>query len=329
MKYKSNRYLALSAFAATGLLICSVHAETVIGSDNVNMGGTGRITDGPIITDFSDNNASEGWLFPNAGYANVFAPVGQFTGYTDTGVPIHPYDLIPLRTTSIKIVNPATGDTVFTIDQNFSGPTGATGPAGPAGAQGIQGIQGIQGATGPSGATGPAGPAGATGATGPAGPTGAQGPEGIPGSTGASGSYLHVQGNAGTQDITTIGTNIDFGDIQLAEFDPTNDVAFTTNSIILQPGKRYKLSFDAAQFSVGGQVSLGFYNVTSGVFIGSPGKLLPSSSAGTTGQCLAFIAPTVVTTINVRTFSAPAGSSVIGASGPVLPNVQPNVTVEW
>jgi hypothetical protein len=224
-----NSFLALTA---AGLSVSNLQAAVVNGADGMILGGTGRITDGPIYTDFSVNNATESWRYLNGGYANMFAPVGQFTGYFDNGAPVAFLDLIPLRTSSITIVNPD-GSDAFTINNTYTGPVGATGPAGPtgpagsagaagpAGATGSQGPVGLTGATGPAGttgaagATGPQGPTGAAGATGsqgPAGATGAQGPIGLTGATGATGpagadGVIQTANNG----LTLTGANVQLG----------------------------------------------------------------------------------------------------------------------
>jgi hypothetical protein len=338
MKPKKHTKLAL-ALAVTGLSVSHLSAATVIGADDVNMGGTGRITNGPIITDFSAANVPAGWLYPGAGYANVFAPVGQFTGYTDAGVPIHPYDLIPLRTTSIKIVNPTTGATVFTIDQNFSGPagaTGATGPAGAAGATGAQGPQGLQGIQGVTGATGPAGaqgPTGLTGATGPAGPTGATGATG-PAGTGST-QFIQLQA-IGTQAITANGQNIIFGESLNAASAPNTLFAFTSDSITLQPGHTYKLTFNPIKFATtsSGNVIYRFYNVTNGNFFGPAAQQFANNPNATysteNGVIIAFVTATIPTTLNVRVtnFDPVSYPSNFLGTGDLDYNLSPTLTVE-
>lgn len=87
-------------------------AQVINGSDGILMGGTGRVTNAPIIEDFSVYAATESWLYPNGGYANVIAPVGQFTGFNDDGTPIAYLDLVPLRTSSITVVDSA-ANTIF------------------------------------------------------------------------------------------------------------------------------------------------------------------------------------------------------------------------
>jgi hypothetical protein len=185
-----NSFLALTV---AGLSVSSLPAAVVNGADGMILGGTGRITDGPIYTDFSVNNATESWRYLNGGYANVFAPVGQFTGYFDNGTPVAFLDLIPLRTGSITIVNPD-GSDAFTIDNTYAGGGGATGATGP---------------TGPAGATGPQGPIGLTGATGPAGATGTQGPIGITGATGPAGTPGAIQ--TASNGLTLQGTDVQLG----------------------------------------------------------------------------------------------------------------------
>lgn len=84
------------------------------------MAGTGRITLAPIITDPSDYpaDALQGWLTPNFGLANMMVPIGQFLGQTDTGVPLAYPDLIPLKTSSISVVD-SDENTIFS-----AGPAG-------------------------------------------------------------------------------------------------------------------------------------------------------------------------------------------------------------
>jgi hypothetical protein len=311
MKTKSNRHLAFVAFATVGLSISHLSAATVIGADDVNMGGTGRITNGPIVTDFSAANVAAGWLYPGAGYANVFAPVGQFTGYTDAGVPIHPYDLIPLRTTSIKIVNPTTGATVFTIDQNFSGPTGATGPAGPTGAtgaQGPQGFPGIQGVAGPTGANGP------TGATGPAGTAGATGPAGATGATGPAGSheYLFARGAGAVTVNTSFSAFVPIASVTYQYDSPTGNITFNPTQVILKAGKSYRLVATPLNYSNSvafGNASYSWYNATANTGVG-PGLIATASGILNVGTSCpaadAIVKPLVDTAYSV---------SVVGGTG--------------
>jgi len=174
MKPKSNRYMTAMAMAAFSAAIPTVlHAQALSGIDGLVLGGTGEISEASILTYPSDFGVT--WLTPGGGLAGFVAPVGQFTGFDDTGVAIDPADLIPLRTTSLTIIDPATGTPALTIDKDFTGavgPAGPQGPAGPAGADGATGPQGTAGADGATGSQGPAGPAGADGATGPQGPAG-------------------------------------------------------------------------------------------------------------------------------------------------------------
>lgn len=345
MKLKTNRYLVLLALSVAGISSSRLHAQVVLAADGVNLGGTGLITAGPIITDFSANFVDESWLYPDAGYANYFAPVGQFTGYYDDGTPVHPLDLIPLRTKSVTIVNDD-GSTAFVIDKDFKGPAGPTGPAGSAGPAGATGPTGPAGAKGD---TGPRGLAGPPGATGPAGATGPQGPQGPAGASVAR-SFLHIQSNPGRQTLG-LGSVIEFGGRTLGRFDPNDDVQFFSNYVRLKPGKQYKLSFDAAQVDPGtrgNDACFGFYNVTTGRYIGSATRyywtLSDNSDTTNTGQCIAFVAPTELTTIQVRVYNGIFENSTrpyrIGAgdgespgasnpNGPDGVSVQPNLTVEW
>jgi hypothetical protein len=200
MKSKSNCYMAAFAIAAlTGAP--TGYAQIVTASDGVVLGGTGEIYEVPILTYPSAVTGS--WLTPGVGLANFVAPVGQFTGYDDTGAEIDPVDLIPLRTTSVTIIDPDTGNVALTIDKDFEGVAGATGPTGPTGPQGEKGDTGETGETGATGATG---------ATGPQGPAGV----GIPQTLTLSGSDLTLSDGGGTVTLPTGGTNIYTADGTLA-----------------------------------------------------------------------------------------------------------------
>jgi len=168
MKSKNNRYMAMMALAAA-VAAPSVFAQVVDAPQGVNLNLTGEIIQSPVIHEPSQNGVD--WLQTGWGFGNRIVPVGQFTGYEDDGTAIPYLDLIPLRSSSLTIVNPD-GSDAFTIDNTFTGPAGATGPAGPAGAAGATGPAGPAGADGATGPAGPAGPAGADGATGPQGPVG-------------------------------------------------------------------------------------------------------------------------------------------------------------
>jgi len=218
MKLQSNRYMTAFAMAALTAAVPTVlHAQALSGIDGLVLGGTGEISEASILTYPSDFGVT--WLTPGGGLAGFVAPVGQFTGFDDAGAEIDPADLIPLRTTSLTVIDPATGLPALTIDKDFTGavgPAGPQGPAGPAGADGATGSQGPAGPAGADGATGPQGPIGLTGATGaqgPAGADGATGPQGLKGDTGATGP----QGPAGTAVIQTAsnGLTLSGSDVQL------------------------------------------------------------------------------------------------------------------
>lgn len=172
---KSKKYNYVAAVAAAALAtVTTTSAHVIDGSIGIDMG---QAADGFIYNELPLALGGFLWTTPNSGYANVVPPAGQFTGIKDDGTLVLPGDLIPLKTTSLKVVNGA-GTTVFEVGPTgvtVGGGSGATGPTGPTGSAGPAG------ATGPTGATGPAGPTGATG------PTGAQGPIGLTGATGATG----------------------------------------------------------------------------------------------------------------------------------------------
>jgi hypothetical protein len=211
MKLKSNYYMA--AFALAALTTPKLHAAIVNGGDGVVLGGTGEISETPILTYPSDFGVT--WLTTGGGLAQFVAPVGQFTGYDDTGAEIDPVDLIPLRTTSVTIIDPDTGDVALTIDEDFEGVAGPTGPTGP---QGEKGDTGETGATGATGATGPQGEKGDTGETGATGATGAAGADGV----------IQTASNG----LTLSGTEVQLGGTLTA----ATTVALGNNDLIFSQG---------------------------------------------------------------------------------------------
>lgn len=83
-------------------------------------GGTGEVSGLPLLhlpSQFPEIYF-QGWLTPGSGAANFVAPVGQFTGYDETGFPIDYADLIPLMTSSVTVVD-AEGNAI-----SSSGPDG-------------------------------------------------------------------------------------------------------------------------------------------------------------------------------------------------------------
>lgn len=92
-------------------------AAVVNGEDGVNLGGTGLVIGAPIIDIFSVSGLTDSWLQPIDGYANMIAPVGQFTGFNDWGGPIPYLDLVPLRTSRITVVDSAS-NTIFSAGPN-------------------------------------------------------------------------------------------------------------------------------------------------------------------------------------------------------------------
>jgi len=252
MKPKYNNYFKAFALAATGFCTSSAFAQ-VDASDGIILGSTGTILGAPVVT----YPSALGKLWTDAGsLSEAVVPVGQFTGFDFDGNEIDPVDLIPLRTTSLTIIDPDTGLPVVVIDENFTGgtgpagpqgpagpagadgATGATGPAGPAGADGAVGAtgatgpQGPIGLTGPAGATGPAGPAGADGATGATGP---QGPVGPPQTLSLAGNDLTLSDGGGT--VTT--PNIYTADGTLTSFrwvqQGGNNILFSGGAFQMQP----------------------------------------------------------------------------------------------
>jgi hypothetical protein len=229
MKPKVTNYMAAMALAAvTGTPLLS--AATVDGSDGVVLGETGEISGAPILTYPSAFPGAfpDGWLTTGVSAANFVAPIGQFTGYDDTGAEIDPADLIPLRTTSLTIVDPDTGDVALTIDEDFEGVAGATGPTGPQGEKGDTGETGATGATGATGPQGEKGDTGETGATGATGATGPQGPIGLTGATGPTGpagadGVIQTASNG----LTLTGTDVKLGGTLTA----ATNVALGTNNL--------------------------------------------------------------------------------------------------
>jgi len=211
MKTKSllqNTALRMAiAFAA----IPSLHAQNLTLSEFLSLNNTGEIINVPIIT--YPSVEGDTWV----DLAKYVAPVGQFTGFDVNGAEIDPLDLIPLRTTSLTIIDPTTGLPVVVIDENFTGGTGPAGPQGPAGPAGADGATGATGPAGPAGAAGAAGANGAVGATGPAGPTGPAGADGQDGAPGADG-LPGAKGETGER-----GPAFFDYDVVIAHADPNGD----------------------------------------------------------------------------------------------------------
>ena len=133
--------------------------------------------------------------------------------------------------------------------QGVTGPTGVTGPqgiqgvTGPTGATGLQGIQGvtgptgatgpqgIQGVTGPTGATGPQGIQGVIGPTGAIGPQGIQGVIGPTGPNGFIGSYIQLNDQDYTNNITEEGTNLTLSDTGINPNYTNGGYSLTTTSV--------------------------------------------------------------------------------------------------
>jgi len=217
MKTKSllqNTALRMAfAFAA----VPSLYAQNLTLPEFLSLNNTGEIINVPIIT--YPSVEGDTWV----DLAKYVAPVGQFTGFDVNGAEIDPLDLIPLRTTSLTIIDPTTGLPVVVIDENFTGGTGPAGPQGPAGPAGADGATGATGPAGPAGADGAVGAAGATGPQGPIGLTGPAGPAGADGATGATGPQGPIgltgpQGPAGvaaiqtaSNGLTLTGTDIKLG----------------------------------------------------------------------------------------------------------------------
>jgi len=126
MKSTNNRYMAMMALAAA-VTAPSVFAQVVDAPQGVNLNLTGEIIQSPVIHEPSQNGVD--WLQTGWGFANRIVPVGQFTGYEDDGTAIPALDLIPLRTTSISIVDPGTGiatpldgKNIYNSDGTLTGP---------------------------------------------------------------------------------------------------------------------------------------------------------------------------------------------------------------
>ena len=82
----------------------------MIAIDGVNLGGTGRVVNGVIDSRPSFYGLT--WLKVGAGFAKTIVPVGQFTGQTDMGIELPYLDLIPLKTSSLWVVDSA-GNTIL------------------------------------------------------------------------------------------------------------------------------------------------------------------------------------------------------------------------
>lgn len=112
MKLKNK--LSLSACILASLAAASSASAQLITPSGITMTGTnGRIANVAVFTVPSALT----WTTPNLGLANRVVPVGQFTGFTDAGVPIPFNSLIPLGTSSIQIIRP-NNSVAFTIDEN-------------------------------------------------------------------------------------------------------------------------------------------------------------------------------------------------------------------
>jgi hypothetical protein len=97
----------MAAMALTAVFAApTIHAQ-INAPAGINLNLTGEIIQSPVIHEPSANGVD--WLYPGANLANRLVPVGQFTGYEDDGTAIPALDLIPLRTTSISLINPSTG----------------------------------------------------------------------------------------------------------------------------------------------------------------------------------------------------------------------------
>ncbi|SCI14902.1 Collagen triple helix repeat (20 copies) [uncultured Clostridium sp.] len=132
--------------------------------------------------------------------------------------------------------------------QGMTGPTGPTGIQGEIGPTGPTGLTGIQGEIGPTGPTGLTGIQGEIGPTGPTGPTGIQGeigpigPIGPTGPTGFIGSYIQLNDEDYTNNITSEGTNLTLSDTGIDPSYTNGGYSLTTTSttndtlIFEQPG---------------------------------------------------------------------------------------------
>ena len=94
--------------AACGLLAPSLGAQTLIAVNGINLGGTGNITGGALtlVPAQRPDLLPQGWLTPNKSTHGRVLPVGQFLGVDITGAPLAHANLIPLRTSSVSVVDP-------------------------------------------------------------------------------------------------------------------------------------------------------------------------------------------------------------------------------
>jgi hypothetical protein len=297
MKSKSNRYMA--AFAIAALTSSpAIYAQIVTAADGLVLGGTGEISETPILTYPSDFGVT--WLTTGGGLAQFVAPVGQFTGYDDTGAEIDPVDLIPLRTTSVTIIDPDTGDVALTIDKDFEGVAGATGPTGP---QGEKGDTGETGATGATGATGPQGEKGDTGETGATGATGATGPQGEKGETGATGAT-----GPGVNTVpayiysTSSAANVAIADASKFNFTPQASNIITESSdgsYNLKAGNVYRL--EAGIYATDTtNLQYSWYNNATNSKIGVTAKSAGVSGSSCQPAAIAYFAPTADLEVSLR-----------------------------
>lgn len=116
---------------------------------------------------------------------------------------------------------------------------------------------------------------------------------------------------------------------------PNTLFAFTDDSITLQSGHTYKLTFNPIKFSTssGGNVVYRFYNVTTGNFFGPAAQQFAANptanSFAENGVIIAFVTATIQTTLNVRImhYDSVYPSNVFGAND-LEYNLSPTLTVE-
>lgn len=96
--------LAISSAALTGIS----HAQVRIGASGVNMNGTGRISNAPVIIIPSQSGGTQLWSTSPL-LQGFVVPAGQLTGLTTAGTAVSYEDLIPFKTSRISIVTGAPG----------------------------------------------------------------------------------------------------------------------------------------------------------------------------------------------------------------------------